>query len=673
MAPGTPSPRRTRVARALAVGLALGLVLGLAAAAACVRWPLPHATVERLLGERVRRDVRIEGDARVCLCPLVTLTVDAIEIGPPPWSRQARFARLEGLALAIHPLSLLRGAPRIASLSIRRGDLVLEREADGRASWQRPAATGEAGTSVGPPVIERLEVRDLAFRLIDPARGIDLSGSVSLDDGRGRSDPDAPAPERRLELAARGTLGGLPATVSAQGRDAPADDGSPQPISLRARVGEGRLAFDGHVDTLASLKGLAGEVRVSGPALAALGGLVGAVLPRTPAFRIAGRIAHADGRWRLAIARATVGGSDLRGEVAFVPARGGAAARLDGRLASTRMRLSDLGRSVGFGEAGRRGRVLPDVRLDLPSLRGMDAALAVAVARLELGGGTAPVTDLAASLRLQRGVLAIGALKADVAGGRLGGGVRIDASRSPGRVSADLSIRQVELARRLPALRGEPPLASRMNAEVSIAGRGDSVAAVLANADGRARIALGPGHASRLLLELAGVDVAESLAVLATRDRPVRLDCGLAEIAIERGTIAPRVLFVDTRDTIVVGEGRASLADERLALRLRALPRDASPLTLRAPIDVGGSFAAPRVSLDRTRIAGTVVASLVLGALVTPIAALLPLLDFGEGDPPSPCTGRYGAKDALGSDASAPAAPAPGRFRSYPPDRGPAR
>ncbi|RPH45287.1 MAG: AsmA family protein, partial [Burkholderiales bacterium] len=387
-------------------------------------------------------------------------------------------------------------------------------------------------------------------------------------------------------------------------------------------------------------------------ALSALGAMFGAVLPRTPPFRLDGRVTHGDGRWALTIERARIGGSDLRGDVTFVPAGDDTPARLDGSLESSRMRIADLGRSVGFGEPGRRrGRVLPDVRLDLPSLRDMEATLAIAIARLELGGGTAPVTGLAASLELDGGVLAIGELGATVAGGRLAGSVRVDATATPGRVKAALSLRQVALERWLPPVRGEPPVAARMNAELAIEGRGDSVAQVLGRAEGRARIALGAGRASRLVLELAGLDIAESLAVLVGGDRAIRLDCGLAELAIERGVARPKVLFVDTRDTLLTGQGEVDLGDERIAMRLRAAPRDASPLTLRAPIDVAGTFADPSLSIDRSRVAGTVIASVVLGTLLTPIAALLPLLDFGEGDPPSPCRARYGAGRPSGSEA----------------------
>jgi hypothetical protein len=59
------------------------------------------------------------------------------------------------------------------------------------------------------------------------------------------------------------------------------------------------------------------------------------------------------------------------------------------------------------------------------------------------------------------------------------------------------------------------------------------------------------------------------------------------------------------------------------------------------------------------RFAGTVIASMLLGAVVTPLAALLPMLDFGEGDVPSPCRERFEARPS--TPAAKPTAARPPR------------
>jgi hypothetical protein len=91
------------------------------------------------------------------------------------------------------------------------------------------------------------------------------------------------------------------------------------------------------------------------------------------------------------------------------------------------------------------------------------------------------------------------------------------------------------------------------------------------------------------------------------------------------------VLVLDTRDSAVWVDGTLSLASEALDLRVVVMPRDFSLLTLRTPLRVHGSFAAPEVSFDKAPLARKLAASLLLG-LVNPLAALIPLLDPGDDD-----------------------------------------
>lgn len=624
--------------RAAVAGLVLLVLLLLVAGAAFVRWPLPAGLAQRLAAERLGRPVSIEG-GWFRLAPRPSAHVDAIVVGPPEGGPAGRFARAEDVDLTLAWGTLFGGRPHVVSLSAARGDVLLHRDRDGRANWRVPQAGGTAGTDAPDgrgPIVDRLELGEFAVRLVDETRAADLRGTVSLSDGSGRVGP---SDEAGVRVDARGRLGDRPVRIEVRGGSV-LSGAEAVPVAGTARVGDAELRFDGSVAEPSTLGGLDGDLSLRGASLGTVGALVGVLLPATPSFTLDGRLRRDGARWTLAIAEARIGASDLRGELAYRTASGDRPARLDGRLASARMRLADLGRSVGFGAGpGRRGRVLPDVPLDLPRLRGMDADVRVAIERLEVPA-LAPIREVAARLRLSEGVLALGELEADLAGGRLAGEIRIDGRPTPGALRTRLAARGVALRRWLPELGGAPALDARMNAELELRGRGDTVADVLAGSGGHLRVAIGPGRASGLLVELAGLDVAESLAALGSDDRAVRLDCAVANLGIARGVARPEPLFVDTSDTLVAAQGTIDLSTERLDLTLRASPRDASPLSVRAPIRVRGSFAEPSVGVDRARVAGTVVASVLLGALVTPVAALLPLLDFGEGDTPSPCRER---------------------------------
>lgn len=141
---------------------------------------------------------------------------------------------------------------------------------------------------------------------------------------------------------------------------------------------------------------------------------------------------------------------------------------------------------------------------------------------------------------------------------------------------------------------------------------------------------MGRGQLSNLVLELAGLDIAESLKFLVERDRTVPVRCAYADVAAENGVFAVRALALDTTDTVVFGEGSVSLRDETLALRLKPKPKDMSPISVRTPLRIRGTLAHPKVRPEMGPLALRVLAAAALYALAPP-AALLALIETGPG------------------------------------------
>jgi hypothetical protein len=89
-------------------------------------------------------------------------------------------------------------------------------------------------------------------------------------------------------------------------------------------------------------------------------------------------------------------------------------------------------------------------------------------------------------------------------------------------------------------------------------------------------------------------------------------------------------MAIDTTDTALLIAGRFSFREESLDLTLLPRPKDMSPVSIRAPIKIGGIFADPSFApkggplLQR----GAAVAAL---ASVAPPLALLALIETGPG------------------------------------------
>jgi AsmA family protein len=574
---------------------------------------------------------------------------------------------------------------RLREIGARKLDAHLVRRADGSATWPAASAAGDASAKPGqafPLQVQTLALQDGSIRYLDALTQADLTVRVT------GSERDA----RQSELAAtaKGSWGRSAVDLQASTAgaltllDPSSGTAAPVPFQIRGRIGKTALSLRGQAADLLGQRSLQGDLEVIGPSLAAVGEPVGLTLPNTPPFHLRGVLSHDSGVWQLVTPRFQIGGSRLAADVRFDTRP--AVARLEGSLRAELLRLKDLGPSIGAappadaatrvvqaarsapadpnalndttaGAAGaevakdiaadvaanrsqrnsRPARVLPDKAFDLPSLRAMNAAVQVDIATLDLGDDAviAPLRQVSTKLQLDGGVLTLADFDAQVAGGRVQGLTRLDAARTdqPAQWQADLRFTGMRLEQWVRSLRqGQAPLArGLLDAGLRVHGQGASTAAILASLDGDARARLRDGALSHLLLEMAGLDVAQSLGVLVRGDRPLPLRCARVNTAIQHGIMHVREALFDTSDSTVRVSGQISFADESLALRSEVKPKDFSPLSLRAPVVVGGTWAEPELGIEGRRLAPRLLAALAL-AVVAPPAALLPLLEFGKDD-----------------------------------------
>ena len=168
-----------------------------------------------------------------------------------------------------------------------------------------------------------------------------------------------------------------------------------------------------------------------------------------------------------------------------------------------------------------------------------------------------------------------------------------------------------------------------LGGNAQLKGQGRSTAQLLASLDGTARLWVRDGTVSHLLVEAAGIDVAQALGVYVKGDDKLPMQCALAQFDIVNGKVMPEVFVIDTKDTTMLVDGDLSLAGETLDLRMTAHPHDFSPLALRTPVKVTGSFEAPHIRLEAKPLATRAGAAIAL-SLADPLAALLALVDFKQ-------------------------------------------
>jgi hypothetical protein len=540
-----------------------------------------------------------------------------------------------------------RGAPlRLREVQAGALSLDWQRDAQGRTAWPLKPGGEREGGPTPVPQIDRLVIHNGSARIDDAPLQLRADARFATQaNGHWQGQLKGRFREQQLLLTAQASAG--LALLS------PPEAGAP-PVQLRLELSQGRerLAFNGTAASLLDARALDGQLQVRGSSLAAVGRPFGVTLPTTPAFDLAGRLQHASGVWKLGGVRARIGDSRVGGDFAFDTRT--ARSQLSGELRGGPLRLADLGPAVGADKPpSRPGRLLPDRAFDIPSLKAMDARVAIALSELDLGAAVlGPLAPVHVRLVLEDGVLSLNQLNAGVAGGRLVGSARLDTRPTPPLWQASLDADNVAVERwlKFEALK-EDPLTGLLKARLDVEGRGRSTAELLGSLSGPVQVRVEKGTVSHLLTEATGLDIAQGLGLLLRGDSNLVLNCARIDGRFAGGVLRPRTAVMDNRDSRIEIDGRVSLKDETLDLRAVAKPKDFSPLTLRAPVRVQGTLADPRVALEGKRLGGRAIAALALGAL-TPPAALLAFVDPGEGDlPPLDC----GLEARQGQPAAAPA------------------
>lgn len=519
-----------------------------------------------------------------------------------------------------------------------------QRDAAGHSPWPLQARShNDQPTPL--PQIDHLVIHAGTARLDDaPLQLLGEARFATAADGRWSAELQGRVRGQQLALKAEASAG--LALLS------PPQAGLP-PVRLVAELSQsdGRLSFAGTAASLLDARELDGELHVGGRSLAAMGRPFGVTLPQTPPVALDGRLQHATGIWRLQEVRARIGRSRLGGDFAFDTTRP-ERPLLSGVLRGGPLRLADLGPAVGTDTPpSRPGRVLPDRPLDLPALGAMDARVVVALSQVDLGSTSlAPFAPVNGSLVLDAGVLSLDNFSAGVAGGEVAGTARLDTRTTPPQwqARADVNGMAVEQWFKPQVKRLSPrPLTGRLHAEIDVQGRGRSTAELLGSMDGPLRVRLTQGSLSHLLIEATELDVVQGLGVWLRGDRNLPLDCALLDGRFRAGVLRPRSAVLDNSDSRIELDGRISLADETLDLRVISKPKDFSPMTLRAPLRVQGTLAAPHVGVESKALGGRAVAAATLG-VVAPPAALLAFVDPGEKLPPLSCgpPGRLSARGA---------------------------
>ena len=622
------------------------LLVAIALVLALIDWNWARGPIARMITAKTGRPAAIDGPLKVHLFSWTpSADIEGLHVGNPDWAKQPVMFGAAHIDVSVSLGRLLRGQIVLPKVELVTPVVNLERDAQGRASWEftddkgSPPPTGGKPTKV--PSVRLLVIRDGKVDVVDRIKKLTLAGSLNAGEEAGKGEKSA------FQLRLTGLLNAKPLKVQFDG--GPLLNINPDtPYDFTVMI----VASTIHVDAAVSitkpfdLGAFTARLHLEGKDLADAYYLTGLALPNTAPYDISGKVSRSGNDFQIDQLQGRIGGSDISGSLGVNSDK--PRLSLTAKLVSKNLDIKDLAPSLGVQPAPtdavapdsigkgtikppkpeKGAKLLPDADLQLNRVRAMDAdvtyhAQAVTAPKL-------PMKEVAFHLLLTNGDLKIDPLSFVLDQGTISGAVDIDARHAVPETSIDMQVEHVDLSQFKSAKATTAPLTGELYGRLRLKGSGSSVHKLASTADGGLGIAIPHGEISDVLAELTGINVLKGLGLLFSKDnQKTEIRCGVVDFEATQGQLTGKTFFVDTTNVLITGRGSVDLNSEAMSLSMQGDPKHLRLVRLRAPVSVTGTLADPTFGIKPEPLAVQTGAAVALGMLLTPVASVLAFVDPG--------------------------------------------
>lgn len=494
----------------------------------------------------------------------------------------------------------------------------------------------------------------------------DASGAVAASGASGTQAASGTEPTYAIGWTVKGTYNKTPVSGSGKvgGVLALQDAQRPFPVQADVKAGDLRVGLVGTITDPAHLAAVDLRLWLQGNSLAKLYSLTGVTLPDTPPYategHLIGQFRSSGNVFKYENFTGRVGGSDLNGSLTYTARK--PRPLLQGELVSHLLQFSDLAPVIGAdsnASKAKRGdakpqpgnRALPVEEFRTERWKAIDADVKFTGRRI-VKNANLPITDLYTHVVMTDGVLSLEPLKFGVAGGSLSSDIHLDGSAVPLKGRFSTAARHVKLKQLFPSFKTMQNALGEINGDAALSATGNSPAALAATSNGEVKLLVTEGTVSRLLMEAAGLNVANVVYEKLFGGKDVKINCAAADFVATNGVLDSRVFALDTDDAVINIDGNVNMRDETMDLGVHPHTKGFRVFSLRSPLYVKGTFKDPHVGVNVAALAIRGGAAVGLG-LINPFAALIPLI-APSNNKGLPCT------QLLSQVRQAPSAPPPG-------------
>ncbi|MBN1841656.1 MAG: AsmA family protein [Deltaproteobacteria bacterium] len=457
-------------------------------------------------------------------------------------------------------------------------------------------------------------------------------------------------------------------------------DGKLTARNLDLRVGTEELArvdLKGVVKDLLALRGMELGFAIKGKDLVNLEKITGQTLPFKGPFDFCGHaVASSVEDYKISDLKLVLEKGDLSGSMEINLT--GKLPRITAALLSQRLDLRPLllkerGEDEEAGEdnstaqpavrAAKHDKIFSDDPLRLEGLNQANADIRIRAEQLVFPLLT--INDVNGHMVLEDGHLTMEPLKFLMGGGNFDGRFSVHPQGKIPAVAMTFKIDQLDLGRMFKDLGVDDLPEGKVDVDIDLEGRGNSVAALMAGLKGKTVIIVQDGRMTYKLIGFLGGDLTSSLLEFLNPfkkdEKYSKLNCFVTGLDIRDGLAQSTVLVLDTGSVTVAGHGKIDLKTEELDLSLKSSPKKGVGLKgiaklglslgkLTETLKLSGTLANPSVGIDPTGSVITIGKAIGGVALFGPFGIAAVLADGKLGDK-NPCLAAIEAAKKGGKDS----------------------
>jgi hypothetical protein len=298
----------------------------------------------------------------------------------------------------------------------------------------------------------------------------------------------------------------------------------------------------------------------------------------------------------------------------------------------------------------KKDRVFPDESLPLDFFQLVDADIGLKAKNILLP--RLALDDVNVEMTLKDGVLTLNPIKAVVGGGSFDGRVGLYTKGNVAKLDVSTKVEELNLGPMLSELGITDAIEGYLDAEIELAGHGESVAEIMAELNGKVVVVMGNGRINNKYLSLLGADLSSGVLQLINplkeKKNYTELNCFVGRFDITDGLAKSTALVLDTGSMSIIGDGEIDLETESLDLSLKPSPKKGVGTSegrkatlslgeLAKPFKLGGTLANPKLAIDTTQSAIMIGKAYGGIALFGPLGIVAALASSPSGGDQNPC------------------------------------